>query len=763
MDERRFYAHTLPNRPPEAWEPLEEHLALVANRAAGFAAPLGAATEARAAGLLHDLGKYGDLFIRRLKNLEKGLDHWSIGAWAALTQYRGAGIAAALAVEGHHIGLQQGDTEALRALDPRQLATRHPRNLRLTESDPALLLRRLAASGLELPRVQRTFADFAGPQLGWMLDVRMLFSCLVDADYIETEAHFERGEGGERRYRPAGPALEPAAALERVEARVRELATSAAATAEVVALRNEVYSDCHGAASEAPGLFTLTAPTGSGKTLAMLAFALGHAKEHGLRRVIVALPFLNIAEQTARVYRELLSAPLGKLYVIENHSLAEGSTAPDGDETGAPGTARLLAENWDAPLVLTTTVQLLESLFAHRPAACRKLHRLAESVILLDEAQALPAKLAVPTLAALSHLAARYRSSVVFATATQPAFDHLDDAVKRVCPEGWRPREILRRPEELFARVRRNRVRWDVESPLSWASLAEEITGHEQVLVIVNLKKHARELAAAVQEQAGGEGLFHLSTNLCPTHREAVLREVRARLEPGSAQPCRLIATQCVEAGVDLDFPSVWRALGPLEAIAQAAGRANRNGRLPGGGEVRVFLPAEGGYPPGGYEQATDVTRGLLARLGAAGMDLDSPDLYRQYFETLYGLTKVTEQWEALERAITARDFAEVARHYRLIDKQAIEILVPFDAEKFRVLRRELEGQGRLTRDWLRQARRHAVSVFRPDRDDGLWQVIEGAPLGRGERSEEWFVLLDEKLYDRELRGLLAAERQWIA
>lgn len=763
MKPETFYAHSAPDR--ERWEPLAEHLARVAGSAARFAHPLGAESEALAAGLLHDLGKYSGLFTRRLQNLEKGLDHWSIGAWAALTRYRQAGMAAALAIEGHHIGLQRGDSESLKALDPRQLAVRHPRNLRLTESDPDRLLDRMTADQLELPLVERSLADYAGPQLPWMLDVRMLFSCLVDADFLETDAHFHRGPTGERAYRPSGPELRAAEALALVERNVQELAQDKPAAEWMISLRAEVFADCLAAGAKAPGLFTLTAPTGSGKTLAMLAFALRHAREHGMQRVILALPFLTIAEQTARTYRELFEAAYGKLYVVENHSLADASAPAEASEpdAGPASIARLLAENWDAPLVLTTNVQLLESLFANRPAACRKLHSLAGSIILFDEAQALPPHLAVPTLAALSHLAHRYHSTVVFATATQPAFDHVDAQVRPVCPQGWRPHEIIRQPERLFARAHRNRVRWDTTSPCSWAELAGQIAAEEQALVIVNLKRQARDLAAGVAVRCGKKDLFHLSTNLCPVHREVMLSEVRARLDPRSPQSCRLIATQCVEAGVDLDFPQVWRAMGPLEAIAQAAGRANRNGRIPGGGEIRVFLPADEGYPPGGYEQATDVTRGLLAERGPDGMDLDSTALYREYFERLYDLTKVTERWEKLQQAIVARDFAETAKLYRLIGKEAIEILVPYDPAAFQGLRGELAAAGRLTTRWIRKARRHAVSVFRPKPDDPLWQILEPAPLGRGERSEEWFVLLREENYDRKLLGLLAAEAQWIA
>lgn len=763
MEYERFYAHSAPDN-GEA-EALAEHLSRVAESAARFAASFGSASEGRAAGLLHDLGKYSNLFTRRLKGLERGLDHWSIGAWVALQRYQASGVATALVAEGHHIGLQRGDGESLRALDPRRLAKRHPRNLQLTECDHGLLLGRLEADGLQLPALERSLADDQGPQLPWMLDVRMLFSCLVDADFLETEAHFHRGELGQRRYRESGPELQAADALGRVSRRVEELARSRCADERVMSQRAEVFADCLAASDGAPGLFTLTAPTGSGKTLAMLAFALKHARENRMRRVVLALPFLTIAEQTARIYRELFEAAYGKTYLIESHSLA-GMSAPSGGgeaNSGVERVQRLLAENWDAPLVLTTNVQLLESLFANRPSACRKLHRLAGSVVLLDETQTLPPHLAVPTLAALSHLSQRYRSTVVFATATQPAFKHLHKQVEKLCSAGWQPSEIIRQPECLFRRVKRYRPEWRIAKPIAWSELAGEIAAEQRGLVIVNLKRHARDLTAALAKRCAEGDVFHLSTNLCPSHRESMLREVRDRLKAGSQRRCLLIATQCVEAGVDLDFPVVWRALAPLEAIAQAAGRANRNGRLTDGGMVHVFLPEDEGYPPGGYEQATDVTRGLFAERGPEGMDLNSPSLFRDYFQRLYDLTKVTDRWEELRRAITARDFVATAELYRLIGKEAIEILVPYDPDEFRRLRRELLATGRLTQPWIRRARRHAVSVFRPKPDDPLWQVLEPAPLGRGESSDEWFLLLQEKAYDRSLLGLLAAEAQWIA
>ncbi len=767
-----YFAHSAP--PGLPWEPAGEHLRDVAETAASFAAVFGAAEEARAAGLLHDLGKYSERFTRRLQDKEHGLDHWSIGAWAALTTYKRRGIAAALAVQGHHVGLHKGDEDSLRALDPRRLCERHPWNLQLTEVDLATLQRRLTEDRLVLPRLERSLYEHDGPRVSGMLDVRMLFSALVDADFIETEAHFRRGTDGVKRRRPGGPELHAEVAAAALERHLADLERDSTAAVEVRGVRSDLLRACLEGAEQPSGLYTLTAPTGAGKTLAMLAFALRHARRHGLRRVVVVIPYLSIIEQTARTYRQLFAPVFGDHFVLEHHSLA-GTRTEAGERSGGSDAedegrrlGRLLAENWDAPLVVTTSVQLLESLFSNRPSACRKLHRLARSVLLFDEVQTLPPALAPATLAALSRLAERYGSTVVFATATQPAFDRLDQKVKELCTGGWRPREIVAPGLRLFDRARRVRVDWDVAAPRSWDSLAAELAEHGTALCIVNLKRHAQELAGRLKT-LGVPGLFHLSTNMCPAHREGVLAEVRRRLDRERPEPCLLVSTQCVEAGVDVDFPFALRALGPLDAVAQAAGRCNRNGRL-AEGIVRVFRPEEDGramYPPSGYEQATSATEILLRDRGAGAMDIASAELFRSYYELLYGFRGLTGadrgKTKELREAIETRDFAEVAARYRLIDQGAINVVVPFDPRAFARLRTALEQAGRLTRHWIRDARPHAVSLFRPAREALVWSFLQPAPLRRGEESEEWFIYLEAAHYDRELLGLLAAPDQWIA
>jgi CRISPR-associated helicase Cas3/CRISPR-associated endonuclease Cas3-HD len=759
----RYFAHSAP--PGQSWEPLKDHLRDVADRAAGFAEAFGAADEARAAGLLHDLGKYSDRFTDRLNGKARGLDHWSLGAWAALNQLRQHGIAAALAIQGHHVGLGQGDRDSLRGLDPSELSRRHPRGLTLTETDLQLLMDRLAEDGLGLPALTGSVYDRKSPMFAaGMLDVRMLFSALVDADYLETEAHFGRDSEGRKVHRPAAPDLVPEEALHRVEARLAELAMKSLAAPPVNALRADLAKACLAAAGQAPGLFTLSAPTGAGKTLAMLAFALRHALIHGMRRIVFAIPYLSIIEQTARIYRDLFEPNFGERYLLEHHSLA-GTHREQGEEKAetdaveeARRFARWAAENWDAPLVVTTSVQILESLFSNRPSACRKLHRLAKSVILFDEVQTLPQDLAIPTLAALSRLAERYGSTVVFSTATQPAFDHLDLGVRKLCASGWSPREIVPDALNLFDRARRVRVVWDVETLRSWESLAGELRTAGTALCIVNLKRHARRLAELLR---GVPGLCHLSTNLCPAHREKILAEVRQRLKDG--KPCLLISTQCVEAGVDVDFPSVYRALAPLEAIAQAAGRCNRNGRRDEG-VVTVFLPEDekGLYPPGDYGRGASVVLTLLKSAGPEAMDLQSPRLFRAYYRLLYDLVGTAAgnrgKTGELRKAMEIRDFERIAELFRLIDQDTVNVLVPYDLEEFRRLETDLAATGRLTRDWIQRARPHAVSLYRTDRIN-----LKPAPLGRGQSSEEWYLLITEDQYDRDLFGFIEAEDAWIA
>lgn len=749
----------------------KEHLEVVARLATEFAGKSSWSSEAALAGLLHDLGKYADLFQARLRGEASGLDHWSAGAWVALSEYQA--VAAALAIQGHHIGLQRGAKEALGLLNPATLAQRHPLNLKLSDVDHSRLKSRANADSINFKKPDHLI--FTPPvvfnrQLAEMLDVRMLFSCLTDADFLDTAAHFEGIA------RDKGPSLEASKALQALTDFMNgTVRTASKADQSVLDARNALWEMVTNAADSLPGLLTLTAPTGSGKTLAMLKFALEHAVRNGLKRIVLVVPFLSIIEQTATIYRAVFK-DFPENFVLEHHSLAGlGSEEAKNDAEAATERARrLLSENWDAPIIITTNVQLLESIFSNRPSACRKLHNLMESVIMFDEAQTLPQALAVPTLAALSHLSTAYRSTVLFATATQPAFDTLDDAVSAKVPSGWRPTEAAPDHAALYQALRRYEVLWPLEGEnKDWSGLANEIRDEEQVLCVVNLKSHAQ---AILGELKYDEAIFHLSTNLCALHRRAVLEAVRSRLT--NKLSCRLISTQCIEAGVDVDFPVVYRALAPLDAIAQAAGRCNREGRLMDGngnrkmGEVRVFEPEAGDYrkryPTRAYFQAAEVTRSMLInarRSGFDGLDLNNPQVFREYYKALYNLSNPGSQNAELASAITNADFVRVAQEYRLIDQSAIQVLVPY--EKYRDLFDELQHQqdeDGISGKWIRKAQGLAVSVFRPKNDHPAWGVLIPAKLSYGKGvSDEWFILEDRdgEYYD-DVVGLRLPQSQLI-
>ncbi len=758
------FGHTRPGAPEQEWEPLHEHLRLVAARAKRNAGAFGAGDEAYLAGVLHDIGKYGPRFQARLRGQCSGIDHWSLGAWAALHAARPCGWAAALAVQGHHIGLQSGNPARANDLDPKKLgvAALHPLGLSLSGIELAKSLRMLAEDSLSPPILSESVLKPSHPRLHTMLAVRMLFSALVDADFIETEA-FVRGTPRGRVYRENGPSLQTQASLDHVLKHIDILSRRACSSATVASMRNQLLADCLAAADMPRGVFTMTAPTGSGKTLAMLAFALAHAKKHGARRLIFAIPFLSIIEQTAGIYRSLFSdANADALTVLEHHSLSDIGAGEPHEPNGwdqQRSHARLLSENWDAPVVVTTNVQLLESLFANRPRRCRKLHSIANSVIVFDEAQSLPSSLALPTLGALSCLVRDFGCTVVFATATQPAFDHLDGATRayarkqRSEPEtelGWAPREIVRDAPAMFAAARRVDLVWELDRQLSWQELADRVLeGPGRALVVVNLKRHARELTEVLADR-GAAGLEHLSTSLCPAHRTDVLRRVRNRLDESGSTPCILVSTQCIEAGVDLDFPSVYRALGPLEAIAQAAGRCNRNGRE-SSGRVTVFEPDVEGirYPPGEYQRAAALTKSLLSQHGP--LSIDSPETFRLYYRELYelsGLRSESAEGNELEQAIRGADFPQVAKVYRLINQSTINVVVPWKDGLIEQLRGEP-----FDRHWIRRARSSTVNAFAPR---GLDASLEPAPpTFRGDQPEDWFLLSDTEAYDRRWFGLM--------
>ncbi|MEA1980805.1 MAG: CRISPR-associated helicase Cas3' [candidate division Zixibacteria bacterium] len=742
---------------------LHNHLSDVANRAAGYAKIFGAEKEVYAAGILHDLGKYGNLFQERLKNPHKvkRIDHWSIGAWVALMEYKQHGVAAALAIQGHHLGLQKGDADSLRDLDSKNLTEeKRSDGLRLSESTNSgykFLMERFINDGLSLQT--NDFESIYNPKenksAGAMLDVQMLYSCLVDADFIETEAFFNSDSSGKKVYRNEGLKLEPEKAFGILMEYINSISLSSSAVSDVNKMRTELLNNCLNKAECERGLFTLTAPTGSGKTLSMLAFALKHAMIHNFDRIIMVIPYLSIIEQTASIYRKIFEKYFQENYILEHHSLSNMQINEDSENGQSEFNyqKKFLTENWDAPIIITTSVQLFESMFSNRSSTCRKLHNLSNSVILFDEVQTLPTSLCIPSLAKLSHLSKKYNSTVLFSTATQPAFNSLNDEIKNYASSGWIPKEIVTDTEKLFSIINRTKIILpDFNIKTKWEDLAENISQSDQSLIIVNLKRHAIELYDEL-EKKGVENLNHLSTNMCPLHRQKTLHTVSSLLN--EKKPVTLVSTQCIEAGVDIDFPVIYRAMAPLDSIAQAAGRCNRNGNL-SKGYVHLFNPDVVGNlcPPGAYKQATSVTTSLLRNLNIRHLENLSPELFNNYYKKLYNINEPQNLNIELINAIKLQDFIKVSELYKYIKSDTVNILVSYDLNMYESLKKEAQENG-LTRNWIAKSKPFTVSIYRPSKNSDIWCQLE--PVNskyRKDETENWFIYLDKSHYDKH-KGLI--------
>jgi len=688
---------------------LADHLRGTAALAGRFAAAFGAREAGYYLGLAHDAGKASCTWQERLVRAEEtggrvGVDHKTLGVYLAAS--RGLGIGQ-YALHGHHGGLTSREHLRDRMREERKTGGERRR----AEAEAALrpLVPELFdATPVPLP------AGFEEPSAREFL-VRFLFSCLVDADALDTGAH-HRGL--------LEPVLAPAADFGELVARfefhrAELLRRRDASPAD--RWRGEVYEGCVAAAGGPAGLYRLAAPTGSGKTLAAAAFALRHAATHGKRRVIVAVPFITITEQNAGVYRRLLEPDKAgdQPVVLEHHSHVDldGGRAED-------RWRRLAAENWDAPFVVTTTVQLFESLFGRMPSRMRKVHRLADSVIVLDEVQALPHGLLVPLADALRLLAGHFGATVVLSSATQPELWSVGPL--RDVPAG----DIVEDPVQLFGALRHARFDWWLRPRPSLEDVARRAAGERGgALVVVNTVKDARTVFAVLRASADPAAeVCHLSAAMCPAHRQQVLGEVRAGLAAGS--PVLLVSTQLIEAGVDVDFPVVYRAVAPADSLWQAAGRANREGHLgQGGGRVVIFDPADGGMP-GSYRTQVDTA---LRHFGPGKADPDDLAALGRYYRELYrsvGVENRTGRGATVQRHRAALDFLAVADGpeldagggqrnrslaFRMIDDDSVPVVVAYGDAGYRQLVAEavtgLRDTGGSDRQWLRVLQPYTVPV----------------------------------------------------
>jgi len=695
-------AHVKQN-PDGSWaEPqsLEKHLVETAALAAEFAQSFDSESWGCAVGIAHDAGKapekwqkylrkksgYGYDTEAHLENIPGKLPHAASGAKLAEEVFPGpVGRIISYCIAGHHAGLPDwiGSTGSLAS------------QLQNATSDGISEEFRFLLKNHHPGSPPRQF----GEGLDLSLWIRMLFSCLTDADFLDTETYMECERQEQR-----GGYLSIKEPLGRFNAYMKGLIAEAPDT-EVNRVRKTVLSDCRAAAAGPPGFFSLTVPTGGGKTLSSMAFALEHAVKYKKDRIIYVIPYTSIIEQNADVFRKAVGAD----QVVEHHS--------NFNEEDVTAKARLATENWDAPVIVTTSVQFFESLFAAKTSRCRKLHNICNSVVILDEAQLLPVEFLEPILRAMELLVEHYKVSFVICTATQPALEKRDEVSDFPGIAKGAIREIVRDVPALYRSLKRVEVNVpeDLKTPQSWEELAEELKEYESVLCVVSDRKSCRELFHLMQE-----GTYHLSALMCAQHRSDIIVKIKKDLEAG--KPTRVISTQLVEAGVDLDFPVVYRAMAGLDSIAQAAGRCNREGKLNAQGKlgkVVVFIPPKKS-PPGILRKATETAVGMLRK--GLNDPLDQ-SVFPPYFSELYWKannldTKGIIALLTPEHDISDISFRKAAEIFSLIDdtKQR-SILVPYGEGSTLIDLLEKIGPKR----WLlRKLQRYMVNVYTYEFDDLL-------------------------------------------
>jgi len=669
---------------------LDTHLREVGRRAGEAAAAFDSADWARLAGLWHDLGKYSNEFQHYIKNVTgyaaeahiEGpagrVDHSTAGAIHAIRQFGSIGRIPAYLIAGHHAGLpdwsasETGGKSLSARLNPEQnyLLDRIP-----SQSIPADILNQPQPS-------TRPKGGTAGLHL-WL---RMLFSCLTDADFLDTEAFMDDKKAMTR----AGYSDLP----ELLSAFNNYMAGKAGTDTPVNIIRSSILNQCREKAHMAPGIFSLSVPTGGGKTLSGTAFALEHAIKHRKRRIIYVIPYTSIIEQTAAIFHSIFGDN-----VVEHHANLD----PDQEDARS----RLAAENWDAPIIVTTSVQFFESLFAARTSRCRKLHNIVNSVVVLDEVQLLPPEFLQPIADVMNLLVAHYGVTFLLSTATQPAFSSFHTFGALPFRGLDNVHEIVDNPDALYQKLKRVEVRIpdDLTTPGDWQTIADALKEHPTVLCIVNRRDDARELYRLMPKDT-----VHLSALMCGEHRSRVIANIKARLKRN--EPVRVISTQLVEAGVDFDFPVVYRALAGLDSIAQAAGRCNREGRQNGLGKVVVFIPPKPA-PPGLLRQAAQISISLLS-----GKDKNvlGRELARQFFEHLYARAPTLDKHDI--HALLTQDaeegaiqFRTAADRFQLIDDSAYQtILVCYGDNEALLGQLKKEGPQRCL---MRKLQRYAVNLPR--------------------------------------------------
>lgn len=662
-------AHGATDEHPEG-QSIEAHLKGTGELAETFAAEFGAAANGKLCGLAHDIGKYSDEFQLRLRGGKK-VDHATAGA---IECFKIKAAFEAVCVIGHHSGLPNvGHKDT----DTTESQTFFGRKLR-AEQGGIPDYRKNWNGHIALPQ---DYFRPSGRGFATAFYIRMLYSCLVDADYIDTET-FMNGDAGRGNYEPLS------ALCDKLTAYISKWNNP---TREIDILRQKILNSCINNSGNPRGMFTLTVPTGGGKTVASMAFALNHAAANSMKRIIYVIPYTSIIEQNAKVFRDIL----GQENVVEHHSQVSHELSEDADELEYR--SALATENWDAPVIVTTAVQFFESLYANRSSKCRKLHNIANSVIIFDEAQMIPSNNLRPCVAAIAELVRAYNATAVLCTATQPAIDEMlleyskKESVVELCPD----------VDGMFEKFRR--TSFEKEGRLTTDELVSRLESQQQVLCIVNTRKFAQE----VYEALPSEGRFHLSTLMCPVHRKQKLDEIRERLKSGKT--CRVVSTSLIEAGVDVDFPRVFREMAGLDSILQAAGRCNREGKRSAESSIVTVFESENKV-----NKLIAVNRDAAEETVRDWTQPNTTSTIERYFKAYRDFLRNDDKSgviTASEKGISGcgLPFEWIAKEFKLIDQNTFAVYIPIGEGKELVSRLR---EGERSRGLYRRAGMYSVSIY---------------------------------------------------
>jgi CRISPR-associated endonuclease/helicase Cas3 len=704
MNLNMLLAHGATDEHPEG-QSIEAHLKGTGELAETFAAEFGAAANGKLCGLAHDIGKYSDEFQLRLRGGKK-VDHATAGA---IECFKIKAAFEAVCVIGHHSGLPNvGHKDA----DTTESQTFFGRKLR-AEQGGIPDYRKNWNGHIALPQ---DYFRPSGRGFATAFYIRMLYSCLVDADYIDTET-FMNGDAGRGNYEPLS------ALCDKLTAYISKWNNP---TREIDILRQKILNSCIEKASAPRGIFSLTVPTGGGKTVASMAFALNHAVANSMKRIIYVIPYTSIIEQNAKVFRDIL----GQENVVEHHSQVSHELSEDADELEYR--SALATENWDAPVIVTTAVQFFESLYANRSSKCRKLHNIANSVIIFDEAQMIPSNNLRPCVAAIAELVRAYNATAVLCTATQPAIDEMlleyskKESVVELCPD----------VDGMFEKFRR--TSFEKEGRLTTDELVSRLESQQQVLCIVNTRKFAQE----VYEALPSEGRFHLSTLMCPVHRKQKLDEIRERLKSGKT--CRVVSTSLIEAGVDVDFPRVFREMAGLDSILQAAGRCNREGKRSAESSIVTVFESENKV-----NKLIAVNRDAAEETVRDWTQPNTTSTIERYFKAYRDFLRNDDKsgvMTASEKGISGcgLPFEWIAKEFKLIDQNTFTVYISVGEGKELISRLR---DGERSRELYRKAGMYSVSIYE-NHFNALINAGAAEPFG-----EDAAFLTDCSLYSDE-KGL---------